>query len=216
MSFNINRYIILRFLWFDGKQQQCKNKKSLFLSMIETMLYYYKSYLIQQRKTSKVINMQWEVNGGKLYNKIQYILKSLRSRFMCITYSCIFFESYIHCKKLTLCLKNTKHWLASFYFIKTRKIGVIYRSKFSISKIYNLSLLEICRIWKSLNTVLWIPPFQQWQENRIWLYRLACFCVYLTKLKILAVLLFGLCHCLCLYTKRYEAKRGWDRMSPFT
>ena len=91
--------IILRFLWFDGKQQQCKNKKSLFLSMIETMLYYYKSYLIQQRKTSKVINMQWEVNGGKLYNKIQYILKSLRSRFMCITYSCIFFESYIHCKK---------------------------------------------------------------------------------------------------------------------
>ena len=99
MSFNINRYIILRFLWFDGKQQQCKNKKSLFLSMIETMLYYYKSYLIQQRKTSKVINMQWEVNGGKLYNKIQYILKSLRSRFMCITYSCIFFESYIHCKK---------------------------------------------------------------------------------------------------------------------
>ena len=132
---------MVRLLWFDGKQQLCKNKKSFFVSMIKTMEYY-KSYLIQQRKTSKVINMQWEVNGGRPYNKIQYILKSLRSRFMCITYSCIFFESYTHCKKLTLCLTNTKHWLASFYFIKTRKIGVIsfiYRCKFPISKIYTLS-----------------------------------------------------------------------------
>ena len=186
--------------------------------MIKTMEYYYKSYLIQQRKTSKVINMQWEVNGGRPYNKIQYILKSLRSRFMCITYSCIFFESYIHCKKLTLCLRNTKHWLASWLFTTSQKIDIIivFRSKFSISKIYKWSILQIHRIWTSLNTVLWIPPFQQWQDNRIWLYRLACFCAYLTKLKILAVLLFGLCHCLCLYTKRYEAKRGWDRMSPFT
>ena len=90
----------------------------------------------------------------------------------------------------------------------------MFRSNFSISKIYKLSILQICRNWTSLNTVLWIPPFQQWQDNRIRLYRLACFCAYLTKLKILAVLLFGLCHCLCLYTRRYEAKRGWDRMSP--
>ena len=137
MSFNINKYIILRFLWFDGKQQQCKNKKSLFLSMIETMLYYYKSYLIQQRKTSKVINMQWEVNGGKLYNKIQYILKSLRSRFMCITYSCIFFESYIHCKKLTLCLRNTKHWLASWLFTTSQKIDICYGNTMFLSKFSN-------------------------------------------------------------------------------